>query len=152
MTDDILVFGKNKREHQDNLMAILKRLEENGITLNVDKCQFYKSELTFFGLRFTGDGISPTEDRGEALRDTKAPINAKELRSFLCTILYSARFMKDLCTISEPLWRLTRGKMDWSWSEVEQKAFDDLKEAISTKCVSYFDPVWNTEVIVSRRE
>jgi hypothetical protein len=38
MTDDILIFGKSDEEHQ--LMAVLKRLEENGLTLNIDKCEF----------------------------------------------------------------------------------------------------------------
>ena len=103
MTDDILVFGRTKKEMHQNLMAILPRLKESGVTLNGDKCEFYKSELTFFGLCFTGDGISPTEDRCEALQVTTVPTNVKDLRSFLCTVLYSSRFMKDVCTISEPL-------------------------------------------------
>ena len=31
---------------------------------------------------------------------------------------------------------------------MEEKAFNNLKDTISTKCVSYFDPEWNTEVVV----
>ena len=60
MTDDILVWGATLEEHQKNLLAVLARLEEFGLTLNADKCEFYKSEVTFFGLRFTQDGVSPT--------------------------------------------------------------------------------------------
>ena len=100
MTDDILVFGKTKQERHENLMALLKKLEENGITLKREKCQLYKQELTFFGLRFTSNGISPTKDRCRALKETTAPTNAKDLHSFLCTVLYSARFIKDACTIA----------------------------------------------------
>ncbi len=87
MTDDILVFGATSIEHYNNLMAVLKRLEATGITLNVEKCLFFQTELTFFGLRFTGNGISPTEDRYAALKQAKEPGNAKELHSFLCTLL-----------------------------------------------------------------
>ena len=39
MTDDILVFGKTREEHHKSLMAVLTRLEENGVTLNLSKCQ-----------------------------------------------------------------------------------------------------------------
>jgi hypothetical protein len=148
MTDDILVHGETKKAHQQNLLAVLTRLEEAGITLNIDKCQFYRRELTFFGLRFTADGISPTEDRCKALQDAKRPENIKELHSFLCTVLYSARFIKDLVTITEPLWRLTRGNEEWRWGDVEQSAFDRLKTAISTDCMAYFDKTWDTEVVV----
>jgi hypothetical protein len=63
MTDDILMFGRSREEHQRNLLAVLKRLEERGLTLNIDKSEFYKDELKFFGLRFTAKGVSPTEDR-----------------------------------------------------------------------------------------
>ena len=41
MTDDILVFGEDKAAHQRNLKAVLQRLEDDGLTLNRDKCQFY---------------------------------------------------------------------------------------------------------------
>ena len=34
MTDDVLVFGKTAEEHHKNLIAVLKRLEEIGLTLN----------------------------------------------------------------------------------------------------------------------
>ena len=50
MTDDVLVYGDTEEEHQTNLMRVLARLEECGITLNMDKCAFYRNEVTFFGL------------------------------------------------------------------------------------------------------
>jgi hypothetical protein len=59
MTDDILVFGETKEAHHTNLLAVLARLEEAGITLHMNKCQFYRSELTFFGSRFTAHGNLP---------------------------------------------------------------------------------------------
>ena len=73
MTDDILVFGTTPEEHHENLMAVLKRLEENGFTLNLEKSEFYKEEITFFGLRFTPQGISPTEDRVKAIHAAPPP-------------------------------------------------------------------------------
>jgi hypothetical protein len=41
---------------------ILETLEAAGITLNASKCQFYRNKLTFFGLKFSSEGIAPTED------------------------------------------------------------------------------------------
>ena len=56
MTDDVLVFGKTAGEHQQNLIAVLARLEKNGLTLNREKCEFYQKELTFYVLRFLSQG------------------------------------------------------------------------------------------------
>ena len=104
MTDDILVFGKTPEEHENNLMLILKTLEENGITLNREKCNFYKDEVTFFGLKFSKDGVSPTEDRFKTIREAPIPNNAKELHSFLCSMVWSSRFVKNASMVAEPLW------------------------------------------------
>ena len=57
MTDDILVWGRDERQEIINRVAVLKRLSESGITLNLEKCEFGVKELTFFGLRLTGRGF-----------------------------------------------------------------------------------------------
>ena len=87
-------------------------------------------------------GVSPTEERVKALKECATPTDVKSLRSFLCTALWSARFMKDICTIAEPLWRLTKNGMAWQWTTTEQNAFQALKDAISTKCMGYFRKDW----------
>jgi hypothetical protein len=55
--------------------------------------------------------------------------------------------VKDVCTVAEPLWRLTNKDVPWEWGATEQKAFEALKNLISTKCMSYFRKDWNTELI-----
>jgi hypothetical protein len=83
-----------------------------------------------------------------SLKEAAIPCNVKELRSFLCTFLWSARFIKDICSVSEPLWKLLRKENKWIWGEVEQKAFEDVKNSVSTKCMAYFNSKWNTELVV----
>ena len=138
MTDDILVFGNTPEEHHRNLMAVLQRVEETCFTINLEKSEFYKQELTFYGLRFTPKGISPTEDRVKAFKDAKA------LRSFLCSLTWSSRLMPNICTTAEPLWKLTKTGGVWKWGAKEQAAFDALKRAITTKCVGYFNKEWKS--------
>ena len=40
LIDDILIFGKDQQEHDDHLYAVMKRLQEAGLTLNWAKCEF----------------------------------------------------------------------------------------------------------------
>ncbi len=56
--------------------------------------------------------------------------------------------MKDVCTIAEPLWKLTKAGVTWKWGDAEQKAFDKLKSAITMNCASYFNKDWRTVVTV----
>ena len=66
-TDDILVMGKTEEESNQNVDKVLKRLDEHGLTVNEAKCQFNKSEITFFGLHFTEKGVSLNETKTKAL-------------------------------------------------------------------------------------
>ncbi|CAF1095045.1 unnamed protein product [Brachionus calyciflorus] len=73
MTDYVLVFDMTDEEHDRNLL-----LEEHGIILNMEKCEFGKRELTFFGLRLLANGIAQTENRCQALREAPPPSNNTE--------------------------------------------------------------------------
>lgn len=148
MIDDILVFGHTEAEHKANLLKLLQRLEDTGLTLNVAKCEFYKKEVIFFGLKLSEHGISPTIEKCSALRNAKPPTNASELRSFLGLAQYVSRFIQDFAIITAVLWKLTKKSEKWKWGSEEQMAFDRLKEAITTKALSYFDKTLTTSVMV----
>jgi hypothetical protein len=58
VSDDLLVMGKTEAESTQNVKSVLQRLDENGLTINEAKCLFNQSEVTFFGLHFTANGVS----------------------------------------------------------------------------------------------
>ena len=119
MADDILVFSSSEEEHLEHLCFVLNLLEDKGVVLNGGECEFGKEELVFFGMKISKDGIAPTLDRCEALRNAKPLANAKELHSLLSSAQYSARFIRDYATITAPLWNLTRKDVEWNWTMVE---------------------------------
>ena len=47
MIDDTLVFGRTQQEHDERLVKVLKKIEEAGITLNLEKCELSKDSVTF---------------------------------------------------------------------------------------------------------
>ena len=47
--DDFLVYGKTVIEHDRHLRIFLQNLEEYGVTLNLEKCEFTKEEVEFLG-------------------------------------------------------------------------------------------------------
>ena len=49
LMDDVLVFGRDMKEHDERLTAALNRIKAAGATLNPSKCQFRKSQLKFLG-------------------------------------------------------------------------------------------------------
>ena len=43
----ILIYGKCHKKHDEILSQVLKRLEDSGLTLNLEKCLFVKENLRF---------------------------------------------------------------------------------------------------------
>ena len=148
ISDDIIVFGKRKDEHDKSLRGVLQRLKENNLRLNKDKCEFSKSEIRFYGHMFSSSGVKPDPKKVEAIRNASPTQNAIDIKSLLGMTQYVSRFIPNYATIAAPLHLLTRQDMPWKW-EQEQKALEELKDAlVGDQVMSYCDPRKQTEIIV----
>ena len=67
-----------------------------------------------------------------AIKELTPPRNLKEARRFLGLISWYRRFIKDVAHVAAPLHWLLRKKAKWEWGEEQQKAFDGLKERLTT--------------------
>ena len=47
--DDILILSRTKEEHIEHLNLVLKRLHEEKIFINLDKCVFMQGKLIYLG-------------------------------------------------------------------------------------------------------
>lgn len=47
--DDLIVFGRSLEEHEEQLLKVLDRLEEVGLKLSLDKCQFCQPKVKYVG-------------------------------------------------------------------------------------------------------
>ena len=106
ISDDILVYGNCKTSHDENLKAVLTRLEEKGLTLNYNKCEFNNDKISFYGHIFSKDGLSPDPAKISAIKNCSAPNNINEVRSLLGMTNYVSRFIRDYSTITEPIRRM----------------------------------------------
>lgn len=61
--DDILVFGKDKEDHDKNLSAVMQTIRASGLKLNKDKFQLGKTEIQYFGHIIRKDGIKPNPEK-----------------------------------------------------------------------------------------
>ena len=140
MADDILVFGKTYEAHNKSLKACLERLQEHNLTLNINKCKFLKQNLEFFGFLFTAEGTQPDPKKVSAFVESKPPKTVSEVRSYLGMANYSAQFIEDFATISEPLRKLTCKDAKFEWGTEQKKAYETLKATLlRSPVMSYFD-------------
>ncbi|KRH93912.1 DNA dependent reverse transcriptase, partial [Pseudoloma neurophilia] len=75
--DDILVFGKDENEHDENFKEVKGKLDGFGLKMNEEKSKIRMKEVDFFGYRLK-DRVSPRNCR---FRSTK---NKERLEEFSC--------------------------------------------------------------------
>ena len=105
--------------------------------------------LDFMGNVLSRKGIAPEEVKVEAILHAKEPENVSEVRSFLGLVNFNARFIPDLATIAEPLWRLTKKNVKFVWGPEQRRSFQTLKDKLTNaETLGYFDQNAKTMVIV----
>ena len=130
--DDIMVGGKDWEEHNQNLETILERLTVHNITLRREKCEFGQTSLEFHGHQFTSGRLRPSPSKVRVIQELERPKTKEELLSFIQTIAYLSRFRKNFSSRSEPLKQMTKQGQTFEWKPEKQKAFDDLKNSMTT--------------------
>ena len=108
--DDVLVASSSPEEHLRHLRLVFERLDEHGLTINPDKCEFGRSEITFLGLHISASGIQPLPERVQAVRDFPQPKTVSDLSRYLGLIHYYHRFIPKCADQLHPLHQLTHGK------------------------------------------
>ncbi|KAL2081551.1 hypothetical protein ACEWY4_023404 [Coilia grayii] len=107
--DDLIVFGATLEEHEERLMKVLDRLEEVGLKVSLDKCQFCQPKVKYVGHIVSADGIATDPSKVEAVTQWPQPTDLKSLRSFLGFCGYYRRFVANYSSIVKPLTDLTKG-------------------------------------------
>lgn len=110
LMDDVLVFGKDKEEHNARLEQVLERLQSAGVTLNSRKCEFNKTEVKFLGHLISKEGIRPDPEKTSAIREMGVPQSVTDLRRFLGMINQLGKFSPCISELSQPLQELLSSK------------------------------------------
>ena len=81
--DDILVYSKNKEEHEEHLCIVLQELREHLLYAKFSKCNFYKPQIQYLGHIISETGISMDSKKIKSIKYWTTPTNVTEIRSFL---------------------------------------------------------------------
>ena len=108
--DDILVTGKNFVDHTHNLERVIERLAEAHMSLRLDKCSFFKDEVSYLGHIISSKGIRPQPEKIKAIMEIPVPKTIKELQSALGIFNYYRKFILGYSNIAHPLNQLLKGQ------------------------------------------
>ena len=145
--DDVLVHGKDQTEHDQRLEAVLKRLVEAGVTLNLNKCRFSTDRVKFLGHVISFSGIEADPDKLQAIADLPPPQNVQEVRTFLGMVNQLSTFSEHLAEKTKTIRDLLQKGNQWTWEREQQKAFEQIKSDLTQAPVlALYDPNKETKV------
>lgn len=139
--DDIVVTGKDFREHVKTLKTVLLKLQNVNLKLNLDKCSFFQEKITYLGFNIDKDGLSKTNERIESVLSAPIPKDIHELRAFNGLVNNYSKFIPNYAHIMSPLYSLLKKESKFEWSNQCQKAFERMKlEVTSDQVLVHFNP------------
>ncbi|CAO1625007.1 unnamed protein product [Jaminaea pallidilutea] len=165
--DDVVVFNTDVASHLKSLDAVLTKAEEVGLRFDPKKCHFGLSSLKLLGRKISAAGVSVLPDRVKAIRDLAPPATYGDLHKVMGLFNYYRDFIPRYASRCADLEVLRRGitykpkknpnskaelvtpdgkvgisdKVPLPWSDQQQRAFDDIKNALSeATTLVYPDP------------
>jgi len=106
--DDLNVHSEEWQDHLQHLGAILSRLREVNLKLNLSKCCFAIGNVVFLGHVVSKEGIRPDPSKVDAVRGFPAPTTVTNVRSFLGLTGYYRKYIKGYSQLAGPLFELTK--------------------------------------------
>ena len=91
--DDCIIFADNLDEHDEKFKKVAERLRAANMRLQPEKCEFYRTEVSFLGHIISVNGVKPDPKKVSAVNNFPRPKNTTHIQQFLGLIGYYRRFI-----------------------------------------------------------
>ena len=131
IADDMVIAWRDEIEHDRNFLAFMEKCMSNNLTLNAKKIQFKQSQVSFYGLCWSKQGISLDPQKFEALNHMAFPPDKETMRSFLGMGNYLNQYSALSAHLWAPLSAFTHQAVDYKPSKEHFENFNRLKVEVS---------------------
>ncbi|GKA79564.1 putative reverse transcriptase domain-containing protein [Tanacetum coccineum] len=128
--DDILIYSKDKKEHEEHLKAILELLKKEKLYAKFSKCEFWILKVQFLRHVINSRGMHVDPAKIESIKDWSTPKTPTEIRQFLGLAGYYRRFIEGFSKIAKSMTKLTKKGIKFDWGEKEENAFQLIKQKL----------------------
>ncbi|GJU83698.1 putative reverse transcriptase domain-containing protein [Tanacetum coccineum] len=128
--DDILIYSKNKEEHEEHLKLVLELLKKEELYAKFSKCEFWIPKVQFLGYVIDSKDIHVDPAKIESIKDWASPKSLTEIRQFLGLAGYYRRFIEGFSKIAKSMTKLTQKNVKFDWGEKEEAAFQLIKQKL----------------------
>ena len=130
--DDVLVATNTWDEHLKSLQSLFDALRAHNLHAKPSKCEFGQHKLSYLGHQIGAGEVRPLEDRVTAISGTQPPKNKTQLRSFLGSLGYYQKFVKNYAELTEPLTQFLKKTSpdNIPWTDTTLDIFNTLRKIL----------------------
>jgi phosphatidylinositol kinase/protein kinase (PI-3 family) len=92
--DDILVYSKNREEHEEHIRLVLQVLREHHLYAMFSKCEFFQKQVHYLGHVISKEGVAVYVENIRYIMEWPTPKNVYDIISFMGLARYYRRFIK----------------------------------------------------------
>ncbi|GJZ82016.1 putative reverse transcriptase domain-containing protein [Tanacetum coccineum] len=133
--DDILIYSKNKKEHEEHLKIIPELLKKEGLYAKFYKCEFLHPKVQFLGHMIDSQGFHVDPAKIKSIKDWASPKTPTEIHQFLGLAGYYRRFIEGFSKIAKPMTKITQKKVKFVWGDKQEAAFQLLKQKLCSALI-----------------
>jgi len=130
--DNFVIPAKTMEELEEKTIRFLKIAEKHNLCFKQSKCDFNMEEIPILGVIVGKGQVKVEQEKIKAVKEWKIPIKVKDIESFLRFANFYRHFIQNFSQIARLLNEL-KGKKEWKWDEEHQKAFEELKNKITSQ-------------------
>ena len=132
--DDFVIPAKMIEELKERMIQFLKIVEKHNLCFKQSKCNFNMEEIPILGVIVGKEQIKMEQEKIKVVKEWKTPTKVKDMESFPEFANFYQCFIHNFSHTARPLNEL-KGKKEWKWEEEHQKAFEELKEKITSQLI-----------------
>ena len=106
--DDVIIYSTDPVLHVHHVRQILQILRDNQLYAKIEKCEFDKDRMTFFGYMVSSSGIGMDLAKVSFVLDWPVPKSVKDVQPFLSFANFYRKIILGYSTLTSPLTDLTR--------------------------------------------
>ena len=114
--DNIIIKTEEKKEHDEIIEEVVKRLAENDLYVKLEKCKQKVGEVEFLRVVSGPEGIKIEEQKVKGMLDWLTLKQVKDIQKFLGLANYYQQFIKYFTSIARLLHDLVKKNQKWNWT------------------------------------